>query len=234
MTDATKKEKVYAVFERISRTYDQGNTYISLGMSGKWKKQFIARIADETEAGGPILDVCTGTGDIAVALARSRPDCMITGLDFSPATLRLARAKGENSPNLRWLQGDAMHLPFKDNAFSAACISFGLRNTTDYLQVLREMARVVKKNGAVYCLDSFVPDITLVKPFYSLYFKYLMPVIGGGLRHRQEYTWLWQSTQDFISINELAALFTQAGLTDIQIKRVLFGACAMHTGKNKT
>lgn len=124
-----------------------------------------------------------------------------------------------------------MNLPFEDNTFSAACISFGLRNTSDYLRVLQEMTRVVVPGGWVYCLDSFVPDSLVIRPFYSVYFRYVMPFLGGGFRHRQEYTWLWQSTQDFLRKKELLDLFGQAGLIDRQMKSRLFGACVLHKGK---
>ena len=96
---------------------------------------------------------------------------------------------------------------------------------------LQEMARVVVPGGWVYCLDSFVPDSLVIRPFYSVYFRYVMPFLGGGFRHRQEYTWLWQSTQDFLRKKELLDLFGQAGLIDRQMKSRLFGACVLHKGK---
>lgn len=231
MAERTKGEKVYRVFQHISQNYDGANERISLGLERGWKKHLIRAVARQAEENSCVLDVCCGTGDISLALAKARPDLQLTGLDFSPAMLAVAKEKGRAFSNVTWQQGDAMHLPFADNTFSAVCISFGLRNTADYLHVLREMTRVVKPAGWVYCLDSFVPDSVVIKPFYSLYFRYIMPFLGGGWRYRKEYTWLWQSTRDFLRKKELFALFGQAGLTDRKMESHLFGACVLHQGK---
>ena len=167
-----------------------------------------------------MLDVCCGTGDIAVAVASRRPDAAVTGLDFSPAMLDVARHKGAALENLTWREGDAMALPFGDDTFSAAAISFGLRNTPDYGAVLTEMTRVVCPGGWVYCLDSFVPDSPLIRPFYDLYFRGVMPLLGGGFRHRREYRWLWQSTRDFLRKRELTApsAWRRSALTAISLE----------------
>lgn len=231
MAELSKREKVYHVFQQISQTYDRANGRISLGMESRWKDCLIEAVCDQAAKGSRVLDVCSGTGDIAISLAAHRPDLKVTGLDFSPAMLDVARKKGAPLANVTWQEGDAMNLPFEDNTFSAACISFGLRNTSDYLRVLQELTRVVVPGGWVYCLDSFVPDSLVIRPFYSVYFRYVMPFLGGGFRHRQEYTWLWQSTQDFLRKKELLDLFGQAGLIDRQMKSRLFGACVLHKGK---
>ena len=135
MAELSKREKVYHVFQQISQTYDRANGRISLGMESRWKDCLIEAVCEQAAKGSRVLDVCSGTGDIAISLAAHRPDLKVTGLDFSPAMLDVARKKGAPLANVTWQEGDAMNLPFEDNAFSAACISFGLRNTSDYLRV---------------------------------------------------------------------------------------------------
>ena len=230
MAELTKREKVFRVFQRISGSYDDANKRISLGLEGRWKTNLVLEITRHAERESRVLDVCSGTGDIAIAVASRRPDLTVTGLDFSPAMLRVAQEKSRCFTNVSWREGDALQLPFADDTFSAACISFGLRNTADYLRTLEEMTRVVKPGGMVLCLDSFVPDSPLVRPFYTLDFHYIMPFLGGGIRHRREYIWLYQSTQAFLRKGELSKLFAKAGLKDLQMDSYLFGACVLHVG----
>lgn len=231
MEQEKKRDRVYAVFQRISTTYDAANLRISLGLERRWKARLVQSVLAEAEGHSQFLDVCCGTGDIALAMAAARPDVAVTGLDFSPAMLEVAARKGRVCSNVAWRQGDAMDLPFQDDTFHGAVISFGLRNTADYGQVLQEMKRVVKPGGRVYCLDSFVPDSPVIRPFYTAYFRCLMPLLGGGWQHRREYQWLWKSTQEFLRKDELTTLFQQAGLHGVQAESFLFGACVLHSGQ---
>ena len=177
MDKQRKEEKVYRVFEEIAKGYDRANFRISLGLQKSWKRMLIARVVHDTPTRGKVLDVCCGTGDIAWQVAGRRRDLAVTGIDFSPAMLKVAVKKiRPGQKNLRFLRGDAMNLPFKDETFDAATISFGLRNTADFKQVLKEMLRVVKPGGTIYCLDSVVPDCKLVLPFYQLNYRFLMPI----------------------------------------------------------
>lgn len=230
MAELTKREKVFRVFQQISGSYDDANKRISLGLERRWKTKLVLEITRYAERESRVLDVCSGTGDIAIAVASRRTDLTVTGLDFSPAMLRVAQEKSRRLTNISWLEGDALQLPFADDTFSVVCISFGLRNTADYLKTLEEMTRVVKPGGLVLCLDSFVPDSPLVRPFYTLYFHYIMPFLGGGMRHRKEYIWLYQSTRAFLRRGELQKLFSRAGLIDLQMDSYLFGACVLHAG----
>ena len=231
MKGTEKEAYVFSVFEKVSEGYDKANDRISLGLQKHWKKMLTDRLEDSLPPGSSMLDVCCGTGDIAIAAAKGRPDVSVTGMDFSPAMLQIAKEKGEGIPNLSWERADAMHLPWEDNSFSAVTISFGLRNTPDYEQVIAEMQRALKPGGYMYCLDSFVPDIPFVLPFYRLYFKWVMPMIGGGFRHRKEYRWLWLSTKGFLRKKELARMYRRAGLTKVGFKTRMFGACAMVWGR---
>ncbi|EFV00477.1 ubiquinone/menaquinone biosynthesis methyltransferase [Pseudoramibacter alactolyticus ATCC 23263] len=227
-----KRERVHNVFESISEHYDGGNRRISLGLQRRWKAALIAELAETTPPRQGVLDLCCGTGDIAIGLAERRPDLTITGVDFSENMLAVARQKTSEAfrARLHWTVGDAMHLDFPNGSFSAACIAFGLRNTEDYAQVLGEMRRVLVPGGRLYCLDSLVPEAGLVRPFYRLYFKHIMPILGGGSRHRQAYRWLWESTEQFLSKRDMVDLFQTIGLRAIGERSFLFGACMMFCG----
>ncbi|MDO4976334.1 MAG: bifunctional demethylmenaquinone methyltransferase/2-methoxy-6-polyprenyl-1,4-benzoquinol methylase UbiE [Eubacteriales bacterium] len=233
MDKMEKAERVHGLFETIAGGYDQANERISLGMQRSWKKMLIKRIVKQAPAGVRILDVCCGTGDIALGIAKQRGDIQVCGLDFSASMLKIAKKKRNRMHLGRTLffEGDAMNLPFEDDTFAAVTISFGLRNTADYMQVIEEMKRVVRPGGCVYCLDSFVPGIKWIQPFYRLYFQKMMPLIGGGRKYKQEYQWLSESTECFLKPEGLTEMFQTAGLTHIRMKKKMFGACVMVWGR---
>ncbi len=232
MDDSKKGRYVYRIFQTIAGSYDRANVRISLGFQHSFKKMLTDRMTRVTPAGGRVLDLCCGTGDIAIALAEKRRDLKVTGLDFSPAMLKIARSRRDRAcRNLHFRRGDAMDLPYGEGTFDAVCISFGLRNTGDYSRVLGEMKRVTKKGGYIYCLDSLVPGCRPVRPAYTLYFRFLMPLLGGGMKHRKEYLWLYRSTRDFLSRKELIRLFILMGLKNVGDEDRMFGACVLVRGQ---
>ena len=230
-----KQEKVYRIFEEIAGRYDNANIRISLGMQQMWKKMLADRLVRDVDksfastVSPRILDLCTGTGDIAVFAARRRPGWRIIGLDFSPAMLKIARKKGKKygCRRIRWVKGNAMALPYPDRTFHAVTISFGLRNCADPGVVIREIERVLKPGGILLCMDSFVPGSKAVKPFYRAYFRFLMPFVGGGRTHRKEYLWLQESTEEFCSPKELAQLMQRSGMKRPAVYSRMLGACVL-------
>lgn len=240
MSPQDKQDKVFGVFEKIAGGYDRANVRISLGMQTMWKRMLIRGIVSYAEMIDAdrkvrILDLCTGTGDIALGVAKAMPEAKVTGMDFSPAMLRVAARKGRKSgcSSIRWRRGNAMEIPCGDGYFDAVSISFGLRNCADTDQVLREIFRVLRPGGKMFCLDSFVPDSALVRPFYGLYFGRIMPLIGGGKACRSEYEWLQESTQHFLRAEQLADRMRAAGFEGVRVRRRMMGACVMHTGNKK-
>ncbi len=248
MQQEEKQEKVFRVFEKIAAGYDRANVRISLGMQDSWKKMLIRELVRIRPAGAGsdgvlpagsghrrrvrILDLCTGTGDIAIGAAEAGKNYEIVGMDFSPAMLRVAarKAKRRGITGIRWRKGNAMKIPCGDESFDAVSISFGLRNCADPEQVLREIRRVLRPGGKVLCLESFVPDSALVRPFYRLYFGRVMPLLGGGRSHRKEYEWLQESTESFLRARELGDLMKRCGFGRVRIRRRMMGACVLHVG----
>ena len=227
-----EKEHVHGVFESIAEGYDAANDRISLGMHRMWKRclEDVAVAACAGREPGIVLDVCCGTGDITEQIARAHPELLVVGLDFSDGMLDVAAGRVGGLENVLLVEGNAMDLPFDDATFDAAVVSFGLRNTPDYEQVLRQMARVTRRGGTIACLDASVPDSGFVRPFYRLYYKHIMTLLGGGVRHHGEYEWLYESTQGFLSKIELAALFGRVGLDQVAARPFMCGAAALHTG----
>lgn len=226
-----KSDKVFRIFNNIADRYDAANNRISLGFHKAWKNTLINEMAKSAVKSGKVLDVCCGTGDIAIALHKKRKDLKITGIDFSGAMLKIAKHKAKNDSDIIWKIANAMDLPFADNSFDTVCISFGLRNTASYQKVMSEMTRVLKKNGFIYCIDSFIPENKLILPIYNAYFKYLMPLIGGGIAHISDYNWLYQSTKEFIKKDSLAKLYHKYGITNVKGQSLMFGACIILQGQ---
>lgn len=225
-----KSDKVYNIFQRISPFYDSANDRISLGLQKSWKEQFVNTVLNTCSKDSSILDLCSGTGDIAISLA-NKSQARVVGVDFSENMLAQALDKAKGLENISFTKADVSNLPFEDESFDNITISFGLRNTADYEKVLREILRVGKGKSYIYVLDSFSVENVLVKPFYTLFFKYIMPFLGGGFRRSKDYRWLYESTKNFISPDQLVQIFESLGLKNIKMKKMLFGACVIVMGE---
>jgi demethylmenaquinone methyltransferase / 2-methoxy-6-polyprenyl-1,4-benzoquinol methylase len=229
----SKEERVHSVFEKISDQYDYMNDLISFKQHNRWRNDTMKRIS--VKPGDNCLDVCCGTGEWTFALAEAAGESgQVTGLDFSENMLKVGREKlkKRSLPNTAFLHGNAMELPFGDNTFDVVTIGFGLRNVPDYFQALKEMARVVKPGGRVVCLETSHPTVPIFKQVFKFYFTYIMPVFGKLFaKSYQEYSWLQESTEAFLTKEELKDLFQRSGLTEVEVKSYALGAAAMHTGK---
>lgn len=228
----SKEERVHNVFENISEKYDVMNSIISFQRHKAWRKDTMKRM--NVRPGSAALDVCCGTADWTVALSHAvGPKGKVVGLDFSRNMLKIGEQKVAKLQleNTELVHGNAMELPFADNTFDYATIGFGLRNVPDYLQVLREMCRVVKPGGKVVCLETSQPTMFGFRQIYYLYFQYIMPFLGKLFaKSYKEYSWLQESAKDFPGRKELAQMFEQAGLENIKVKAYTGGVAAMHLG----
>ncbi|RXJ03941.1 demethylmenaquinone methyltransferase [Anaerobacillus alkaliphilus] len=226
----SKEEKVHQVFETIYKKYDKMNSIISFQRHVAWRKDTMKRMS--VQKGQKALDVCCGTADWTIALGQAvGNNGKVYGLDFSKNMLSIGKQKVQSMPQIELIHGNAMELPFKDNEFDFVTIGFGLRNVPDYMQVLKEMYRVLKPGGKVVCLETSQPTAFGFKQVYHLYFRYIMPIFGKLFaKSYEEYSWLQESTMTFPDKEKLAKMFAEAGFTGVQVKSYSGGVAAMHLG----
>lgn len=226
----SKEEKVHGVFEKISDDYDKMNSVISFNQHKKWREDIMRRMA--VKSGASVLDVCCGTADWTIALAKEAgPTGEVIGLDFSENMLEAGQPKVEPYPTITLMHGNAMALPFPDRSFDYVTIGFGLRNVPDYAQVLSEINRVLKPGGMIACLETSHPKLPVYKQLFRFYFKFIMPVFGKLFaKSYGEYSWLQESADSFPGMEELAQMFTEAGFVNVSYKPYSGGAAAGHVG----
>ncbi|QAS50778.1 demethylmenaquinone methyltransferase [Halobacillus litoralis] len=233
MEPQTKEERVHHVFENIYNRYDKMNSIISFQQHRLWRKDVMKRM--NVAEGDQTLDVCCGTGDWTMALAKEvGSNGKVIGLDFSENMLSVGIKKklAGSVRQVEFQHGNAMDLPFEDDQFDFVTIGFGLRNVPDYKQVLREMYRVVKPGGKVVCLETSQPTNPLFKKLYYLYFANIMPLFGKLFaKSYQEYSWLHESAKDFPGKRELKKMFEDVGFSYVKVKSYTGGVAAMHMGE---
>lgn len=226
-------EHVHSLFEKIAKKYDRMNDIISFGRHRAWRRKTMKLI--DMKEGQQALDVCCGTCDWTIDLAGASRTGAITGLDFSKNMLEIGKQKIEKlglQEQITLVEGNAMELPFEDNQFDVVTIGFGLRNVPDYLQVLKEMHRVVKPGGQVVCLEMSKPTWQPFKGIYYLYFEKIMPFFGMLFANDyKSYAWLPESLKLFPGAAELAQLYKEAGAVEVKITPFFGGIAALHIGK---
>ncbi|MGE3802770.1 MAG: bifunctional demethylmenaquinone methyltransferase/2-methoxy-6-polyprenyl-1,4-benzoquinol methylase UbiE [Candidatus Kapaibacterium sp.] len=224
-------EQVRLMFSDISESYDLGNDVLSLGMHRLWKKKFV-KVAGP-KSGDRVLDVATGTGDIATIFAKKvGKEGEVVGVDFSPAMIARARSRAKNLlPNLRFESGDALDLRFASNTFDIASISFGIRNVDNPAAGLKEMMRTVKPGGHVAVLEFGQPS-GLWGAFYRFYSRTLLPFLGGLISGNEEaYSYLDETSARFPSGEKFVALMREVGFVDIVVRPLLGGVAWIYVGK---
>jgi demethylmenaquinone methyltransferase/2-methoxy-6-polyprenyl-1,4-benzoquinol methylase len=213
--------EVRSMFDAIARIYDPMNRVLTAGLDGRWRR----RTAEAAvRAGDRVLDACCGTGDLA--LADERAGGTVTGLDFSEPMLARARRK---SASVEWVQGDALALPFPDGSFDAVTVGFGVRNVVDLERGLAELRRVLRPGGRLGVLDITTPRGVL-RPFYSVWFDRVVPLLGKALPGGSAYTYLPASVRRFPGAPELAGLIRAAGFDQVDYRLFAGGIVALHTG----
>ncbi len=214
-------DSVRRMFDRIAPIYDVMNHLMTAGLDRRWRK---LAVKAAVRPGDHVIDVCCGTGDLAIAALPVAGD--VVGLDFAEAMLARARKK---SSVVEWVQGDALNLPFDAASFDAATVGFGVRNLDDLERGLAELHRVVKTGGRVAVLEITQPQ-GLLAPFFRLWFDILVPLLGRVLPGGAAYTYLPASVRRFPRARDLAELMRTVGFRDVGFRLLGGGIVALHVG----
>jgi demethylmenaquinone methyltransferase/2-methoxy-6-polyprenyl-1,4-benzoquinol methylase len=213
--------EVRRLFDRIAPVYDAMNRVMTAGLDRRWR-----RLAAEAvvRPGDRVLDACCGTGDLA--LAAEREGGVVTGLDFSPRMLERARRK---SDTVTWVEGDLLELPFADDTFDSATVGFGVRNVADLERALAELRRVLVPGGRLAILEITQPRGVL-RPFFSLWFDRIVPLLGKVLPGGKAYTYLPASVRRFPGAEDLAVLLERHGFPRVTFRLLGASIVALHVG----
>ena len=221
--------QVRAMFDRIAGVYDLMNSAMTAGLHHQWRERAVERA--EVGPGSDALDVCCGTGDLALELRRRiGPDGRVVGCDFSEPMLELARRKsGDEGLPVEFGWADALELPYGDGSFDAVTIGFGARNLADLERGISEMTRVLRPEGRLVILEITRPQRQPLAGFYSLWFDRLVPVLGTLAGDAEAYSYLPDSVRTFPEPERLAAMLDAAGLGKIRWLLLGGGIIAIHS-----
>jgi demethylmenaquinone methyltransferase/2-methoxy-6-polyprenyl-1,4-benzoquinol methylase len=221
--------QVRGMFDRIAGVYDVMNSAMTAGLHHQWRERAVDRA--EVGPGSDALDVCCGTGDLALALRRRiGPDGRVVGCDFSEPMLELARKKsGEESLAVEFGWADALDLPYGDASFDAVTVGFGARNLADLGRGIAEMARVLRPGGRLVILEITRPQREPLASFYSLWFDRLVPVLGSLAGDQDAYSYLPESVRSFPEPDALAGMIDEAGFEQIRWLLLAGGIIAIHS-----
>jgi demethylmenaquinone methyltransferase / 2-methoxy-6-polyprenyl-1,4-benzoquinol methylase len=231
-TDKTAS-RIAGMFDSIAPRYDLLNHVLSVGLDRRWRNRAIDEL--HLVPAVRVLDLCTGTADLAVAAVRRGSAGSVVGVDFAGEMLKLADrkiAKGGMRGAIRLVRGDAMAIPLADASCEAATIGFGIRNVADPAAALREIARVLRPGGRLAILEFGQPRIPGIRTLYSWYFRYLLPLVGRLVsRHRSAYSYLPASVGTFPSPPEFARLIAATGFSQVRPVPLTFGIVYLYTAE---
>ena len=221
-------DAVREMFDGIAPRYDLANHLLSCGCDFVWRKRAAEIVAGWNPSA--IVDLATGTGDLALALAKALPRSEIVGADFSEEMLAVAKAKGVR----RVVTADALALPFADRSFDCLTIAFGLRNIEDWNAALREMARVLTTNGNLLVMEFSLPSMSILRTIYRFYLHRLMPIFGSFLtRKKTAYDYLGDSIEKFPGGEELLGLIEANGFRDASAEPLTGGIVTIYTATTR-
>jgi len=224
---ATEPTRVRQIFGAIARRYDLANHTLSCGIDFYWRKRAANTVASWRP--GKIVDLATGTGDLALALQNKLPDAEVTGVDFLPEMLELAQRKGVRQTIL----ADAMKLPFPAASFDCVTIAFGLRNMENWGDALAEMSRVLRRDGHLLILEFSLPTISIVRAIYRFYLHRCLPVLGSFLtRKKSAYDYLGDSIEEFPSGHTMIDLIEASGFGNVKLQPLSYGIATIYTAQN--
>ncbi|MBU0960114.1 MAG: bifunctional demethylmenaquinone methyltransferase/2-methoxy-6-polyprenyl-1,4-benzoquinol methylase UbiE [Proteobacteria bacterium] len=225
----SKGPGVQKMFDAIAPNYDLMNRVMTMGQDQRWRRFVVGKAGDPGQ--GWVLDLATGTGDIASLMGRSYQGAHVIGADFSLNMLQEAKKRFQEQ-TIAWQACDANYLPYKDSSFESVTFGYLLRNVDDSLRVLKEVYRVLKPGGRVICLDTTPPEKNIFYPFVRFYFRFGIPFLGRLIASDEAaYAYLTGSTMDFHNAEELAGIFTEAGFVKVDYKKFMMGTIGVHWGQ---
>ena len=216
-----------SLFNKIARHYDSLNTFFSLGMDKHWRR----KLAEQIRGSNLVLDIATGTGEVAIETVR-KLDASVIGIDPSAQMLGIAKTKCgsiEYRKKITLVQGFAENLPFGNEKFDAITIAFGIRNTVKPLESLKEMNRVLKPGGKAAILEFTIPKNVIFAPIYLFYFKKFLPFIGSFFGSKKEYKYLSDSTTEFPQRENFLELMKKAHFTSLNSIELMIGTVIIYT-----
>jgi demethylmenaquinone methyltransferase/2-methoxy-6-polyprenyl-1,4-benzoquinol methylase len=222
-----------AMFDGIAARYDLVNRVISLGIDQSWRRKTVRAL--NLGPGHRVLDLATGTADLAIQVAHSGPSVSVVGLDPSGKMLDVGRVKVERAAlesRIELVQGDAQALPFADGCFDSVCIAFGIRNVPDRGQALREMARVTRAGGRIAILELSEPRSGLWGALARFHIHTVVPYVGALLSGVKEYQYLQRSIAAFPPADEFAALMQSSSLNVVGVHPLTFGVCHLYVAES--
>lgn len=230
--ERSKKEQVEQMFDKIAGQYDLLNRVLSMGIDRGWRRQMVNIV--NTYRQPKVIDLATGTADVAIDIAKAVKGAHITGVDLSAKMLEHGRQK-VNKKNLadkiELIKGDCETLPFDDNSFDVATIAFGIRNFQNPKRGLREIRRVLSPNGKLIILEFSKPRHIPFKQIYNIYFKYVLPLIGRlSSKDANAYSYLYDSVQAFPDYEAFLDWMREAGFLNCEYKSLTFGICCIYVG----
>ena len=224
---ATEPTRVRQMFGAIARRYDLANHTLSCGTDFYWRKCAADIVASWRP--GKIVDLATGTGDLALALQKKLPDAAVTGVDFVPEMLELAQRKGVRQTIL----ADAMQLPFSDGSFDCVTIAFGLRNMEEWGGALAEISRVLGRDGHLLVLEFSLPTRPIVRSIYRFYLHRCLPLLGSLLtRKKSAYDYLGDSIEEFPSGRAMIDLIEASGFRHATLQPLSYGIATIYTAQS--
>lgn len=226
LTGPQRATYVQNMFTRIARRYDLMNRIMTAGQDIRWRRQVI-RLA-QLESDGRLLDLGTGTGDLAREALEQFPEARVIAADFTLEMMRIGQKRGP----VNFSSADALRLPFQDHLFDAVVSGFLMRNVMDLQKALQEQYRVLKKGGRIVILDTTRPKRNLLSPFIWVHMHLVIPLLGRLLTGSSDaYRYLPETTEGFVTAEQMAARMAAAGFKNINYERLMFGTIAIHWGE---
>lgn len=220
------------MFNDIAPWYDFLNHFLSFGIDRMWRRKVINRVASSNPR--MVLDVATGTADLAIGLARRNRVEHIVGIDIAESMLELGREKVQRlnlSPQITLLKADSLSLPFGSSTFDAAMVAFGVRNFEDVAMGLREIRRVLRSGGKLHILEFSMPRRFPMRWLYRFYFRVVLPILGRAISgHRSAYSYLPQSVEAFPQGSGFTAIMHEAGFSNCNSETLSFGIATIYEG----